>query len=156
VPAGKPKVIDTKKITVVLNQHKGKIKLSLAACARCSLCAESCFLYMGNNRDPHYMPSYKWINSLGTLYKKRGNVDSTFLEKTQEYIWKNCVLCMRCYCPFGIDIPGLIALARSIYRSQGFYGIFPYTVGAPEAGSSGMGEEHAPQQIQVSDEGMGK
>ncbi|MCX5894284.1 MAG: (Fe-S)-binding protein [Proteobacteria bacterium] len=156
MPAGQRKPVDKKKIKALLDQHKGKIQLSLAACASCSLCAESCFLYTGNNRDPHYMPSYKWISSLGTIYRKRGNVDSTFLEKTQDSIWKNCMLCMRCYCPFGIDIPGLIALARGIYRSQGFYGMYPYTVGAPEACGSHTTDESSTQETGAADAGTGK
>ena len=137
MPSEYNKPVDTEKIKATLEQNRGKIKLSRAACASCSLCAESCFLYRGNNCDPRYMPSYKWLSSLGKIYKKRGNVDRAFLENTRENIWKNCVLCMRCYCPFGIDIPGLIGLARSIYRSQGIYGIYPYTTGAPEADNAG-------------------
>jgi len=38
--------------------------------------------------------------------------------RVQELVWEKCVLCTRCYCPFGIDIPGMIAFARSICRSQ--------------------------------------
>ena len=48
------------------------MKLSLAACAHCTLCAESCFLFNARDNDPTYMPSYKFINSLGVLYKKKG------------------------------------------------------------------------------------
>jgi heterodisulfide reductase subunit C len=137
------KKVDAQQIKEILKRNQGKIKLSRAACASCSLCAESCFLYQGNNHDPRYMPSYKWLSSLGEIYRKRGNVDRAFLEKTKENIWKNCMLCMRCYCPFGIDIPGLIALARSIYRSQGVYGIYPYTVGAPEAATCCAADDSA-------------
>jgi L-lactate utilization protein LutB len=36
-------------------------------------------------------------------------------------VWKNCVLCGRCYCPIGIPVPSMITFARSICRSQGVY-----------------------------------
>ena len=113
--------VDTGKIIAMLNRKKGKMKRLLSHCAHCSLCAESCFLYMAYKRDPQYMPSYKAINSLGKLYKKKGKVDRDFLEGIKGIVWRNCVLCGRCYCPIGIDVPSMIAYARSICRSQGVY-----------------------------------
>jgi hypothetical protein len=77
------------------------------------------------------MPSYKVVNSLGKLYKKRGKVDMTSLEEMRDLIWKNCVLCKRCYCPFGIDLPAMIAFTRSICRSQGVCGVYPHSLGEP-------------------------
>ncbi len=67
------------------------------------------------------MPSYKFIHSLGTLYKKKGKVDRSTLEEISINIWERCVLCTRCYCPFGIDIPSMIALARSSTPLQGVF-----------------------------------
>ena len=127
-----PKPVDSKKIETLLAQKKKRMKLCLAACASCSLCAESCFLFMSNDKDPRYMPSYKVVKSLGALYKKKGRVERAQLEEMGELVFKNCVLCERCYCPFGIDLPQMISFARSILRSQGIYGVFPYSVGAPE------------------------
>lgn len=124
--------VDTEKIRAMLDQKKARMKLCLAACASCSLCAESCFLFMNNDKDPHYMPSYKVTHSLGKLYKKRGRVTRARLEEMKELIWRNCVLCGRCYCPFGIDIPNMISFARSILRSQGIAGVYPHSLGAPE------------------------
>ncbi len=116
--------IDTAKIQKSLKKRKKKMKMSLSVCARCTLCADSCFLYNNNKKDPKYMPSYKFINSIGRIYKKRGKVDRAALEKIREIVWKDCVLCTRCYCPFGIDIPDMIAFARSICREQGVYPTF--------------------------------
>jgi Fe-S oxidoreductase len=113
--------VETAKIRAILDRKKGKMKRFLSHCAHCSLCAESCFLYMAHDKDPQYMPSYKAINSLGKLYKKKGRVDRSFLEAMKEIVWRNCVLCRRCYCPIGIDIPSMISLARTICRSQGVY-----------------------------------
>mgnify|MGYP001167281938 CR=1 FL=1 len=115
------KKVDTKKIKALLNRRKGKMKRFLSYCAHCSLCAESCFLYMKYKKDPKYMPSYKVIHSLGRLYKKRGKVDWKFLNEIKGIVWKNCVLCGRCYCPIGIHVPSMIAFARTIVRSQEIY-----------------------------------
>jgi len=113
------KPVETDQIKEMLDREKPKMKRFLSYCAHCSICAESCFLYMTHDKDPQYMPSFKVIHSLGTLYKKKGNVDRDFLESIKGIIWRNCVLCRRCYCPIGVDIPRMIALARRICRSQG-------------------------------------
>ena len=115
------KPADTKQIREMLDRKKGKMKRFLSYCAHCSLCAESCFLYMEHHKDPQYMPSYKAINSLGKLYRKRGRVDRKLLTEMKGIVWRNCVLCGRCYCPIGIHIPSMIAFARSILRSQDVY-----------------------------------
>jgi len=110
--------IDPVSIQNILNKHKTTMKLSLEVCAHCTMCAESCFLYM-IHKQPEYMPSYKFIHSIGKIYQKKGKVTRAFLEQARDLIWENCVLCTRCYCPIGIDIPSMIAVARSICRSQG-------------------------------------
>jgi Fe-S oxidoreductase len=113
--------VDTKKIKEMLDRRKGKMKRLLSHCVHCSLCAESCFLYREHRQDPQYMPSYKVIHSLGKLYKKKGKVSREALEKMKGIVWRNCVLCGRCYCPIGVHVPSMIAFARSICRSQGVY-----------------------------------
>ena len=113
--------IDTDKIREMLNRRKGKMKRLLSHCVHCSICAESCFLFMAHRKDPQYMPSYKAINSLGTLYKKKGKVSREALEKMKGIVWRNCVLCGRCYCPIGVHVPSMIAFARTICRSQGVH-----------------------------------
>ncbi len=113
------KPIDVERVKEMLNQKK-RMKSFLSVCASCGFCADSCFLYR-NNRDPKYMPSYKAINSLGILFKKKGKVDRKTMEDMKELIWGNCVLCGRCYCPFGIDISRMISWARTICRTQGVY-----------------------------------
>lgn len=111
--------VDVVKIREMLKQKK-QMKSFLAVCASCGFCADSCLIYRNNN-DRRNMPSYKAINSLGKLFKKKGRVDRTELEEMKELIWGRCVLCRRCYCPFGIDISGMISWARSICRSQSVY-----------------------------------
>lgn len=113
--------INPETIKTAMAPEQSKMKLWLKVCAHCSLCAESCFLFTTNGQDPKYMPSHKFINSIGTLYKKKGQVDRKTLEEIGDIVWNRCVLCTRCYCPFGIDIPAMIALARKICRTQDVY-----------------------------------
>ena len=110
--------VDTNAIKKILDRHQKKAKLALKLCAHCSLFAESCFLYTTRGRQPEYMPSHKMIHSVGLLYKKKGRVDRAGLEEIRDILWEKCVLCTRCYCPLGIDIPEMIALGRRICRSQ--------------------------------------
>lgn len=138
---GTGKNVDSDKIRDILGQKQDRMRTCLKACAGCSLCAESCFLFKEKDGDPQYMPSYKVIKTLGQLYRKRGKVSRDELERMQQILWRNCVLCGRCYCPFGIDIPNMIAFARSILRSQGIYGVFPHTSGSPEAECADLQQE---------------
>jgi Fe-S oxidoreductase len=127
----KERSVDHKVIQAFLDEKKTKMKLSLSACASCSLCAESCFMFNNNDSDPKFMPSYKALKSLGVLYKKKGKVSFEALKKMGDLIWKNCVLCGRCYCAVGIDIPDMIAFTRMICRSQDVDGVYPHNLGAP-------------------------
>lgn len=124
--------MNTPAIRDMLHRNKKRMKLNLTACAGCSLCAESCFLFELNSHDPRYMPSYKVLHSLGMLYRKRGRVQAEQLQEMARLVWRNCVLCGRCYCPFGIDIPSMIALTRDILRTQDLAGIYPHSIGEPE------------------------
>ncbi len=108
-------------IKMIIDKKKDMIKLSMSACIHCSICSDSCFKYTSNRKDPTYTPSYKAINSIGRIYNKNGKLsDEEYLE-ISDLIWNKCVLCMRCYCPLGINIPSLIATARNICREKGFY-----------------------------------
>jgi ferredoxin len=112
--------VDVRYIRYMLDQKKTQMKMMLRYCARCSNCAKSCFLYV-NNRDASYIPSHKVFASLGKLYRKKGKVQRQELENMVDTIWNKCVLCERCYCFVGLNIPEMISLARSICRSQGVY-----------------------------------
>lgn len=114
-------IVDSARIREMLARNKPQIKFCLSVCAHCSMCARSCFLYESREQDPKYMPSHKMINSIGYLYKKRGKVDLRELRSIADIAWKRCVLCTRCYCPLGVDIPYMINLARRICRDQGVY-----------------------------------
>jgi len=113
--------IDRQKLNDLLDYYAAKMKRQLRHCMHCTLCAESCFLFKMHRGDPRYMPSYKVINSLGRLYRRRKRLELKDLEEIKEIVWRNCVLCTRCWCPVGVNIPEMIALARAVCRSQGVY-----------------------------------
>ena len=109
------------RIERVIEGKKGMIQLSLQACVHCALCAESCFKFQQSGGDPTYTPSYKAINSIGKIWKKKGRLSEAEYETIRELAWEKCVLCMRCYCPLGISIPILIATARNACRERGVH-----------------------------------
>jgi Fe-S oxidoreductase len=109
------------RIARVVDGKKDMIRLSLQACVHCSLCAESCFKFRQSGGDPTFTPSYKAINSIGRIWKKKGRLTDAEYERIRELAWDKCVLCMRCYCPIGISVPSLIAAARSACRERGVH-----------------------------------
>ncbi|MGA2766579.1 MAG: (Fe-S)-binding protein [Spirochaetia bacterium] len=109
------------RITRVLDRNRGMIKLSLQACAHCALCAESCFKFQASGGDPRYSPSYKAINSIGRIFRKKGRLSESEYRTISDLVWNRCVLCMRCYCPVGVSIPSLIASARNVCRERGIF-----------------------------------
>lgn len=113
----KDQPIDPKTIMNILNGALGaRMKLWLKLCHHCGLCADSCFFYLAQGKDPKYMPSYKVIKTLGEMFKKKGKVARAFLEETADIAWGNCTACRRCsmYCPFGIDMASMINTVRAV------------------------------------------
>jgi Fe-S oxidoreductase len=114
--------VDTKRLSEILEANNGaRIRTWLSICSRCGLCAESCIFYLANNRDPRLSPAYKFKNTLGEIYRRKGRVDREFLQRCYNIIWGECTTCKRCslYCPFGIDIATMISTARTVCYSQG-------------------------------------
>lgn len=109
------------RIVRILEKKKNMIKLSLSACVHCSICSGSCFKFCSSNNDPTFSPAYKAINSIGRIYRKKGKLSDDEYREISNLVWDKCVLCMRCYCPVGINIPSLITCARNICREKGFY-----------------------------------
>jgi Fe-S oxidoreductase len=115
--------VDRNKIRKILDANDGaRIRTWLGICSRCGLCAESCFVYLANDRDPKLSPAYKFQHTLGAMYRRKGKVTPDFLKKCYEICWLQCTMCKRCslFCPFGIDIATMITIARNICHSQGF------------------------------------
>lgn len=114
--------VDTDEIRKILDANDGaRVRTWLNICARCGLCAESCFYYLAHDHDPKMSPAYKLKHTLGEMHRRKGRIDRAFLEKCYDILWFQCTLCKRCsmYCPFGIDIAALMAIGRHICCSQG-------------------------------------
>ena len=74
---------------------KSRTKTWLDICAHCGLCADSCFLYSVNERDPKQVPSYKIQSTLGELVKKQGKVNNEFMRMCMDTAWSKCTCCNR-------------------------------------------------------------
>lgn len=115
--------VDTEKLAQDLERAcKSRIRTWLDICARCGMCAESCFLYRCNERDPEQVPAYKIQSTLGVLLRKKGDVDNAFMRRVMEYAWARCTGCNRCsqFCPHGIDTGVMFSVLRGLLFAQGF------------------------------------
>jgi Fe-S oxidoreductase len=145
VAARRPEVEMRRPAAADLPRRKAErrmVKLSLSVCVHCAICADSCFKFTNSGRDPSYSPSYKAINSIGLVHRKRAKLSPAEWEEAKDLAWNKCVLCMRCYCPIGISIPSLIAKARSACRDHGYYRTWAAGIGGgpPRAPADGKGK----------------
>jgi len=101
---------------------KSRLKTWLEICAHCAMCAESCFFYLANDRDPKQTPSYKIQSTLGEIVKRKGDVDNAHMQYCMDTAWGKCTCCNRCgmYCPHGIDMGVMFGYLRGLCYSQGF------------------------------------
>jgi len=101
---------------------KSRLRTWLEICAHCGMCAESCFLYRVNDRDPKQVPAYKIQSTLGEIVKRQGKVDNKFMRHAMEVAWAQCTCCNRCalYCPHGIDTGVMFGYLRGLLYQQGF------------------------------------
>ncbi len=98
----------------------------LEACVHCGQCAQACQYYV-TTRDPKYTPIWKLepfkqhysreAGPFARVFKALGlkrEVTLEALEAWQELLYETCNQCGRCtmICPMGIDIAGLVGLAR--------------------------------------------
>ncbi|MEW6265625.1 MAG: sulfate respiration complex iron-sulfur protein HmcF [Thermodesulfobacteriota bacterium] len=115
--------VDRQKLSTALqNTCKSRMRTWLEICARCGLCADSCFLYLANNRDPGLVPGYKIQATLGEIVRRKGNVDNAFMMMCMDTAWSKCTCCSRCamYCPHGIDTGQMFSYLRGLCFGQGF------------------------------------
>lgn len=101
---------------------KSRLKTWFEICAHCGLCADSCFIYLINDRDPKQVPAYKIQSTLGEIIRRKGKVDNEFMHMCMETAWAKCTCCNRCsmYCPHGIDVGVMIGYTRGLLYAQGF------------------------------------
>ncbi len=115
--------VDVPKLQATLKASlKSRLKTWLKLCFHCGLCADSCFLYLANEKKPDQVPSYKIQSTLGEIVRKNGKVDNEFMRNAMDVAWSKCTCCNRCgmYCPFGIDMGVMFGYLRGILYSQGF------------------------------------
>jgi len=115
--------VDRKKLwDTIQKTFKSRLKTWLEICSHCGLCGEACFYYLANNRDPKQVPSYKIQSTLGEIIKRKGDVDSAFLQECMDTSYAKCTCCTRCgvYCPFGIDTGIMFSYLRGLLFGQGF------------------------------------
>jgi Fe-S oxidoreductase len=100
--------------------------LYLESCIHCGNCAEACQFYLATG-EAKYTPIWK-LEPLKQAYKRevgpfswiyrtlglKHAVTAPQLEEWQELLYDSCTMCGRCTlaCPMGIDIAGLVGLAR--------------------------------------------
>jgi len=106
----------------IQNTCKSRLRTWLEICAHCGMCADSCFLYTANNKDPKQVPAYKIQSTLGEMVKRKGDVDNAFMQMVMDTAWAKCTGCTRCglYCPHGIDMGIMFGYVRGLCYSQGF------------------------------------
>jgi len=119
-PIPAPRINKDKMWGLLRANYGARIRTWLSICTSCGLCAESCFVYLSNDRNPRLSPAYKIKSTLGEMYRRKGDLDESFFQQCFEVLWLQCTMCKRCsmYCPFGIDIASMMALARSLCHSQ--------------------------------------
>ncbi|OLN26440.1 Hmc operon protein 6 [Desulfovibrio sp. DV] len=115
--------VDREKLWATIQKTcKSRTQTWLDVCARCGLCADSCFLYLVNDCKPEQVPSYKIQSTLGEIVRRKGDVDNAFMRHAMEVAWSQCTCCNRCamYCPHGIDMGVMMGYTRGLLYSQGF------------------------------------
>src|SRR6266542_2423834 len=107
--------------------------LYLESCIHCGMCADACHYYV-TTENPKYTPILK-VEPFKQAYKReygpfafffrslglKPRVSAEELARWQELIYDSCTLCGRCslICPMGIDISGLVAIARQGMAAAG-------------------------------------
>ena len=115
--------VDTDALWALIEKTcQSRTRTWLEICAHCGLCADSCFLYRVNDRDPKQVPAYKIQSTLGEIVRRKGKVDAKFMMETMEVAWGKCTCCNRCghFCPHGIDMGVMFSYLRGLLFSQGF------------------------------------
>jgi len=121
---------DTERVAIAMKSFVRDFTPATAAymesCIHCGQCAEACHFYV-TTHDPKYTPIWK-LEPFKQAYKREAGpfawlyralnlkreVTIEKLEEWQELLFDSCTMCGRCtmICPMGIDIAGLVGLAR--------------------------------------------
>lgn len=107
----------------------------LEACVHCGQCADACHFHLASG-DPRHTPVYK-LQPMLKAYEREAapfaavkkllglappELTSAELQEWSTLLYDSCNLCGRCtlVCPMGIDIAGLVRLAREGMAAGGF------------------------------------
>ena len=107
----------------------------LEACVNCGQCADACHFHLVSG-DPRHAPIYK-LRPMLKAYRREAapfssvrkvlglappELTAAELREWSELVYDSCNLCGRCtlVCPMGIDIAGLVRLAREGMAAGGF------------------------------------
>ena len=107
----------------------------LESCVHCGQCADACHFHLVTG-DPRHTPIYKLRPMLKAYQREAApfasvkkalgfappEVTAEELHEWSELLYDSCNLCGRCtlVCPMGIDIAGLVRLAREGMAAGGF------------------------------------
>jgi Fe-S oxidoreductase len=115
--------VDVEKLQKSLQSSlKSRLRTWLEICAHCGYCADTCFFYLANRKDPTQVPAYKIQSTLGQIVKKNGNVTNEHMRYCMDVAWAKCTCCNRCgtFCPYGIDMGVMFSYLRGLCFGQGF------------------------------------
>ncbi len=114
----------------VIDTHSA---VSLEACVRCGICADSCHYYLDDG-DLKSIPAYK-LNLIVRVFKnhlspgrrlipawsKAKDLEAAEVREWIDSLFGRCTLCGRCAlnCTMGINIPALVRKGRGILASLG-------------------------------------
>ena len=101
-------------------KSNARLKMWLEICAHCGLCSDACHFFSSNDKKAEMIPAYKAKKVLETI-KRKNKFGEDKLDEFYETIYGECTMCRRCtmFCPFGIDVASIIAMARSLCVTQG-------------------------------------
>jgi len=124
------RVVDAFKNATKMRQ----VTLSLAGCAHCGMCNESCHYYLSTG-DPKMTPTYKadqirklykkhndWLGRIAPWWNGGGDLQTDEdLEELKDIVYGSCTMCRRCTvnCPFGIDKALIMRMARGLLTAEG-------------------------------------
>ena len=121
---------DEKRVTMAMHHFVKNFNTQTASyldgCLHCGMCADACHFHVRTD-DPRYTPIWK-IELFKRTYKRQVGPFAFFyrllglkrtvtvkdLEEWQHLLYDSCTVCGRCslVCPMGIDIAGLVSMAR--------------------------------------------
>ncbi len=109
-------------INAVIDAETGaRLKAYVETCVHCGLCSDACHWYLSYDKEPRYTPVAKVKDTIWLILKKNGRLTPEEVRRMAVIAYTECNLCRRCqqFCPFGIEIAYMVALARRLCHRLG-------------------------------------